>query len=135
MVEVVGAVIWKDGKFLICQRPAHKAQGLLWEFVGGKVESGETKRDALVRECREELSVELEVGDEFMEVTHDYPAFTIRLTVFHATVGKGEPKLLEHRAQAWIVPAEADGYAFCPADIPVVERLKAVEQQNLRNQP
>ncbi len=62
MTEVVAALIWEGGKFMICQRPAHKARGLLWEFVGGKVEPGETKEQALVRECREELAVTVAVS-------------------------------------------------------------------------
>ena len=80
--QVVAALIWRGGKFLICQRPAHKARGLLWEFVGGKVEPGETKQQALVRECREELGIETAVGDVFMEVTHTYPDITVHLTLF-----------------------------------------------------
>ena len=71
--EVVAALIWKGAKFMICQRPAHKARALLWEFVGGKVESGETKEQALIRECKEELNVILSVGDVFMDVVHKYP--------------------------------------------------------------
>ena len=63
MTEVVAALIWDQDKFMICQRPAHKARGLLWEFVGGKVEPGETKEQALIRECQEELAVTLNVGD------------------------------------------------------------------------
>ena len=66
MTEVVAALIWEGEKFMICQRPAHKARGLLWEFVGGKVEPGETKEQALIRECREELAVTLSVGDVFI---------------------------------------------------------------------
>ena len=80
MTEVVAALIWDGDRFLICQRPAHKARGLLWEFVGGKVEPGETKEDALIRECREELDITLSVGDVFMEVTHEYPDLTVHLT-------------------------------------------------------
>ena len=80
MTEVVAALIWDKNKFMICQRPAHKARGLLWEFVGGKVEPGETKQQALIRECREELAVTLDVGDVFMDVTHKYPDLTVHLT-------------------------------------------------------
>ena len=76
MTEVVAALIWEGEKFMICQRPAHKARGLLWEFVGGKVEPGETKEQALIRECREELAVTLSVGDLFMDVVHEYPDIT-----------------------------------------------------------
>jgi len=71
MLEVVAALIWDKDKFLICQRPADKARALLWEFVGGKVEPGETKEQALIRECQEELAVALSVGDVFMEVVHE----------------------------------------------------------------
>jgi 8-oxo-dGTP diphosphatase len=106
MTEVVAALIWRDGKFMICQRPAHKARGLLWEFVGGKVEVGESKEQALIRECREELDVLISVGEIFMDVTHKYPDLTVHLTLFHATVAQGEPKKLEHNDIKWIAPSE-----------------------------
>ena len=70
--EVVAALIWQGERFMICQRPPHKSCGLLWEFVGGKVEAGETKEQALVRECQEELGIVPLVGDVFMEVTHHH---------------------------------------------------------------
>ena len=94
MVEVVAALIWQGDKFMICQRPAHKARGLLWEFVGGKVELGETKEQALIRECREELNVLLSVGDVFMDVVHEYSDLTVHLTLFNATIADGEPQKL-----------------------------------------
>ena len=72
VTEVAAALIWDGGKFMICQRPAHKARGLLWEFVGGKVEPGETREQALVRECREELAVTVSIGEVFMDVVHEY---------------------------------------------------------------
>ena len=124
MVEVVAALIWDGDRFLICRRPAHKARGLLWEFVGGKVEPGETKEQALVRECREELDIELAVGEPFMEVTHAYPDITVHLTLLHTAVAAGEPKLLEHVALAWITPEEIPQYDFCPADTAILERLQ-----------
>ncbi|MBR7161827.1 MAG: (deoxy)nucleoside triphosphate pyrophosphohydrolase, partial [Clostridia bacterium] len=96
MTEVVAALIWRGGQFMICQRPAHKARGLLWEFVGGKVEPGETKEEALVRECREELNILISVGDVFMDVVHEYPDLTVHLTLFHARISEGEPQKLEH---------------------------------------
>lgn len=123
MVDVVAALIWDGDRFLICQRPAHKARGLLWEFVGGKVEPGETKAQALVRECREELDILVDVGDVFMELTHAYPDITVRLTLFRARIAGGTPKLLEHNAIAWITPAEIPGYDFCPADAAILRRL------------
>ena len=96
MIEVVAALIWQGEKFMICQRPAQKARGLLWEFVGGKVEPGETKEQALIRECQEELAVTLSVGDIFMDVTHEYPDLTVHLTLFNAAIAEGKPQMLEH---------------------------------------
>lgn len=126
MVEVVAALIWKNGKFMICQRPAHKARGLLWEFVGGKVEPGETKGQALVRECREELAVTVAVQDEFMSLVHEYPDITIHLTVFNAYIAEGVPQLLEHNDVRWIPPKEIKNYDFCPADNKILEKIAEV---------
>ena len=124
MTEVVAALIWEGERFLICQRPAHKARGLLWEFAGGKVEPGETKEQALVRECREELAVTLQVGEVFMELTHQYPDLTVRLTLFCASIQEGTPKMLEHNDIRWITVGEIDQYPFCPADKEILEKLK-----------
>ena len=123
MVEVVAALIWQGDKFMICQRPAHKARGLLWEFVGGKVESGETKEQALIRECQEELAVMLAVGDVFIDVVHDYPDITVHLTLFNATIANGEPQKLEHNDIKWIMPSEIPNYEFCPADKEILETI------------
>ena len=116
MIEVVAALIWDGDRFLICQRPKKKARGLLWEYVGGKVEPGETKQEALIRECREELDVTISVGDVFMDVVHEYPDITVHLTLFHASIAEGTIRLLEHNAIAWITPAEIPDYDFCPSD-------------------
>lgn len=124
MTEVVAALIWKGDTFMICQRPAHKARGLLWEFVGGKVEPGETKEQALVRECREELAVTLQVGEVFMELTHQYPDLTVHLTLFHASIQEGTPQMLEHNDIRWITVEEIDRYPFCPADEEILQKLK-----------
>ena len=123
MTEVVAALIWKNNKFMICQRPAHKARGLLWEFVGGKVESGETKEQALIRECKEELDILLSVGDVFMDVIHKYPDITVHLTLFTATIAEGEPQKLEHNDIKWITPREVRKYAFCPADEEILAKI------------
>ena len=125
MVEVVAALIWDKGRFMICQRPAHKARGLLWEFVGGKVEPDETKEAALIRECREELAVTLSVGDVFMEVTHEYPDLTVHLTLFNATIAAGIPQKLEHNDIRWITPAQIGDYEFCPADVEILGEITA----------
>jgi len=124
MTEVVAALICDRDRFLICQRPAHKARGLLWEFVGGKVEPGETKEDALIRECREELAVQIAPQQVFTEVIHTYPDLKIRLTLFCARIVSGEPKMLEHADIRWITVPEIDSYAFCPADEEILDKIK-----------
>lgn len=123
MIEVVAALIHDKDKFLICQRPANKARAFLWEFVGGKVEKGETKQQALIRECKEELNIVLSVGDVFMEVTHEYPDITVHLTLFNATIVEGVPEKLEHNDIKWITPAEIPNYEFCPADEEILNRI------------
>ncbi len=139
ITEVAAALIWEKGyrkaceekrkagtytgRFLICQRPAQEARGLLWEFAGGKVEDGETKEEALVRECREELGIIIRVGDVFMETVHEYPDLAIRLTLFHAEIAEGFPKLLEHHDLRWILPEEIPQYDFCPADEEILKEL------------
>ncbi len=123
MTEVVAALVWRGDKFMICQRPAHKARGLLWEFVGGKVEPGETKEQALIRECREELAVTPSVGDMFMDVVHEYPDLTVHLTLFNATIDEGEPQKLEHNDIKWITPSEIPNYDFCSADEEILAEI------------
>ena len=126
MVEVVAALIWDNDKFMICQRPADKARALLWEFVGGKVESGETKEQALIRECREELAITLSVGEVFMDVVHEYPDITVHLTLFCATIAAGIPQKLEHNDIRWITPKEIPNYEFCPADEEILKKITEV---------
>lgn len=126
MTQVVAALIWDKDKFMICQRPPHKARGLLWEFVGGKVEPGETKEQALIRECREELAITITVGNVFMAVVHEYPDITVHLTLFHATIADGTPQKLEHNDIRWISPAQIPEYAFCPADTEILQHIREV---------
>lgn len=123
MVEVVAALIWENDMFMICQRPAHKARGLLWEFVGGKVEPGETREQALIRECKEELDILILVGNVFMDVVHEYPDLTVHLTLFNATISRGVPQKLEHNDIKWITPSEIPGYDFCPADEEILKEI------------
>lgn len=124
MTDVVAALIWDNDRFLACQRPAHKARGLLWEFVGGKVEPGESPQEALVRECREELDVEVVVGELFMELIHEYPDLTVRLSLYHAVIKEGTPKMLEHNDIRWIRVRDIDTLEFCPADKDILHMLK-----------
>ncbi|MBR6313761.1 MAG: (deoxy)nucleoside triphosphate pyrophosphohydrolase [Clostridia bacterium] len=125
MTKVVAALIWQSGRFLICRRPAHKTRGLLWEFVGGKVENGETKQQALIRECKEELAVTVRVDDLYMKVVHPYPDMTVELSLFNAAITDGTPQLLEHCEIRWITPDEIDRFDFCPADVEILAKLKA----------
>lgn len=130
ITQVVAALVIKDGRFMICRRPPHKARGLLWEFVGGKVEPGESGEEALVRECREELGVEISVGDVFMRVLHEYPDITICLTVYYAEIAKGEPQMLEHVGIEWITPEQISGFEFCPADEEILKKIKDAKKMN-----
>jgi len=123
-VDVVAALIWMKDEFLICQRPENKARGLLWEFVGGKMEKGETMEEALIRECQEELDITVSVGSQFMQVVHEYPDILIRLTLFHCTIPEGFPKALEHNDIRWIHPSEIDNFKFCPADEDILKEIK-----------
>ena len=124
ITHVVAALIWEGARFMICQRPAPKARGLLWEFVGGKVDPGETAQQALVRECREELAVEISVGDVFMEVLHEYPDLLVKLTLFNASIASGVPQMLEHNDIRWITIDRIPEFDFCPADVDILEKLQ-----------
>ena len=128
MTQVVAALIWDGSRFMICQRPAHKARGLLWEFVGGKVEPGEAKSQALIRECREELGITVSPHALFMELDHVYPDLTIHLSLYHCSIAAGIPQLLEHNDLRWITPSEIPQYDFCPADAEILERIQAEYQ-------
>lgn len=123
---VATALIRENDKILICQRPPHKGNALKWEFVGGKTEEGETLQEALVRECREELDVKIEVGEEIMSVTHEYPDIIAHITLFNASITSGTPKLLEHVDMKWIKPHEIDSYDFCVADSAILEKVKSL---------
>ena len=125
ITDVVAALIWDGNRFMICQRPANKARALLWEFVGGKTETGESMEAALIRECREELDITVAVGDIFTQVIHEYPDIHIRLTLFHCTIAEGTPKLLEHNDLKWILPSEIPDFDFCPADKDILSLIQS----------
>lgn len=128
IIEVAGALIWREDRFLICKRPPGKARGGLWEFVGGKLEAMETGKEALARECKEELDITLKVGEAFYDVIHKYPDITVHLSIYLGEIEKGEPKLLEHSELRWIKVSEIDNFTFCPADEPILKKIKEIYQ-------
>ena len=124
VVEVVGAIIKDGDKYLIGQRPAHKSQGGLWEFMGGKIEPGETPEQALKRECLEELALEIENERIIDSVVHEYPEKTIRLTLIECKPKNGSvPQALEHQAIRWMTLEEMNKFEFAPADQELVNRI------------
>ena len=125
MTEVVAALIRQGDRFLICQRPENKTRGLLWEFPGGKVEKGETKEEALIRECSEELGIKIGVLGVYTDVTHSYPDLEIHLTLFDSYIESGEITLLEHNDFRWITPAQTGDFEFCPADTDIIIKIKS----------
>lgn len=117
VIEVVGAIIKDGDKYLIGQRAANKSQGGLWEFMGGKIEPGETPELALRRECCEELSLAIENEQIVDSVVHEYPEKTIRLTLIECNPKKGSvPQALEHQQIRWVTVDEMKKIDFCPAD-------------------
>lgn len=123
--KVVAALIRRDDKFLICKRPQGKMCPLLWEFAGGKVESGESDEQALARECREELDIGVSVGSKACEVTFAYPEKTVHIAFYHAEITGGEPRAIEHPEITWASRADLVDYKFCPADADVVKQIAA----------
>ena len=124
IIEVVGAIIKDGDKYLIGQRPAHKSQGGLWEFMGGKIEPGETPEQALKRECLEELALEIENERIIDSVVHKYPEKTIRLTLISCSPKSGSiPKALEHQQIKWVTRAEMDAIDFASADRELISKL------------
>lgn len=125
MIDVVAALIRDGEQFLICKRPAHKACPLMWEFPGGKIEPGESPEEALVRECWEELDVGLAVGALYTQVRHDYPDFSIRLSLYEAVIEQGTLVRREHEELAWIRSSDIPKYEFCPADVDIVNKIQS----------
>lgn len=125
IIEVVGAIIQDaQGRYLVGQRAAHKTQGGMWEFIGGKIEPGETPEQALTRECREELALEIEQPHILDAVVHEYPEKTIRLTLIACQpCPNSTPQALEHQQLRWLTPAEFSTVPFAPADQALIQRL------------
>ena len=127
IIEVVGAIIKYGERYLVGQRAANKSQGGLWEFMGGKIEPGETPEQALARECREELALEIENGRILDSVIHDYPEKTIRLTLISCSPKPGSvPQALEHQQIRWVTRAEMDTLDFAPADRELIQNRREI---------
>ena len=127
IIEVVGAIIRDGERYLVGQRAANKSQGGLWEFMGGKIEPGETPEQALARECREELALEIENGRILDSVIHDYPEKTIRLTLISCSPKPGSvPQALEHQQIRWVTRAEMDTLDFAPADRELIQNRREI---------
>lgn len=124
-IRVVAALIPDQSgeRFLVQQRPAHKARGLLWELPGGKVEPGESDSDALRREGKEELAVELSVGDLLWRAVHEYPDVTVELLLHDARILRGEPQPLDAGALRYLTPVQMQALPFCEADLPLLQAL------------
>ena len=123
-IEVSAALIFRDGQLLITQRHAKSHLGGLWEFPGGKLEAGETFEQCLVREIREELGVEIAVGEMFEEVAHRYPEKSVHLKFFICRVVSGEPQPLDCAAVKWVKQTELADFEFPAADLRLLEKLK-----------
>lgn len=123
MIDVVAALVEREGRFLLCRRPEGKACALKWELAGGKVEPGETHAQALAREWREELGVELSVGEQIADVEQANPGVTVRLWVYRARIISGDPTPREHAELRWVTPHERAQYDLCPADRVVLDAI------------
>ncbi len=134
-IEVSAALIFRDGKLLITQRHAKSHLGGLWEFPGGKRENGETFEQCLVREIREELGVEISVGELFEEIFHDYPEKSVRLKFFICELISGEPQTLGCAAFKWIEKPELAAHEFPAADARLLEKLKVSQGGQNRFKP
>ncbi|MGE4800754.1 pyrimidine (deoxy)nucleoside triphosphate diphosphatase [Yersinia hibernica] len=121
MIDVVAAIIERNGKILLAQRDIHRDQAGLWEFPGGKVEAGESQPQALVRELAEELNIDATVSRYIATHQWDLPQCTIRLHAWLVASFSGEPILHCHSALVWLTPEEAYHYPLAPADIPLLD--------------
>lgn len=123
-INVVGAVINQDGRILCAQRGPSGSLGGMWEFPGGKIENGESPRDALIREIDEELHCEIAVGEKVTTTRHEYDFGVVTLTTFWCALVAGTPKLTEHAEVRWLSPGELDQLEWAPADVPAVEIIR-----------
>ena len=126
IIEVVAALLWQENRFLLCQRPMDKANGGLWEFPGGKVEPGETKDDAIVREIREELGITVQPIRERAHIMYAYPEYIISLTLILVMKLNGTITLSEHLDAQYVKTAQAKEMKLCPADRKLLEQMEGI---------
>ena len=125
-IHVVGAVIFRDGKILCAQRGNDKSLPLLWEFPGGKIEKGETAKQALLREIQEEMKVLIVVNEQIEHTVYEYDFGIVHLTTFACELINEEPTLTEHAAIKWLTPDELHLLEWAPADVPAIEKLAEI---------
>ncbi len=124
MIHVAAAILKNErGEILICQRRGEGSCAYLWEFPGGKLEPHETLEECLIRECREELAVDIAVKGKFAETTFQYAEAAIAFTFFYGEIIGGTPRMDVHKDIRWVSPGELRNFKFCPADVEIVERL------------
>jgi len=123
MVQVAAAIIYRDGRILICRRKEGGSCAFLWEFPGGKLEPGETMEQCVIRECKEELEINIGIKSVFASTIHRYSDRKIAFTFFNAEYERGEIKLRVHEDYKWVLPSELGQFTFCPADEDVVKSL------------
>jgi 8-oxo-dGTP diphosphatase len=122
-IHVTAAIFYENGKYLICQRAKDDELALLWEFPGGKAEDGETLEECIVRECREELDVDVAVAGTFGRTSYSHANRVLVFTFFHVNRLSGELTAKVHEQIKWVSAAELEMYRFCPADVEIVEKL------------
>ena len=121
-IEVVAAIIHQEGRILATQRGYGEWKGM-WEFPGGKMKAGETEEEAIVREIREELCVDIRVERKVCTVEYDYPQFHLRMHCFWCSIAEGVLELKEHQSAQWLEPTEWESVEWLPADVEVVKQL------------
>ena len=135
VIDVAAALVFRDGKLLITQRHAGAHLGGLWEFPGGKLEAGESFEQCLIREIREELGVEISVGELFEEISHDYPEKSVRLKFFICQLLSGEPQPLDCAGVKWVAKTELAGFEFPAADARLLLKLEGKPNVHFSDKP
>ena len=128
MKTIAAAILFREGRILICRRGEGGSCAFLWEFPGGKLEPGETPAECAVRECREELGVSVRLGPVFARTSYDYPEGSLSFIFYKGEILSGDPQKRVHPEMRWVRPSELTDYPFCPADRDVVQRLSRIKE-------